>query len=121
MLRRGDPCLQAGGGRATAPFCWLAHLHATLSPVTRRQQRADRARCYPTPAQVSVLARTFGSARCGYTWVQVGTRGYNGARRLRTDASSQRQERRSSAALTDHNRAPETAGDRRDRRDRLAD
>jgi putative transposase len=58
------------------------------------QKRAYRYRCYPTPAQADVLARTFGCARFVYNW----------ALRLRTDAYSERQERLSyadlSAALT---------------------
>ncbi len=68
-----------------------------------RQKRAYRYRCYPTPEQASVLARTFGSARYVYNW----------ALRLRSDAYYQRQERVSyadtSAALTILTREPETA------------
>ncbi|HEX6799254.1 MAG TPA: transposase, partial [Ktedonobacterales bacterium] len=67
------------------------------------QQRAYRYRCYPTPAQAAVLARTFGCARFVYNW----------ALRLRTDAYYERQERVSyadtSAALTLLKREPETA------------
>src|SRR6478736_5373731 len=59
-----------------------------------RRKRAYRYRCYPTPEQAAVLARTFGCARFVYNW----------ALRLRTDAYYQRQERISyagtSAALT---------------------
>jgi putative transposase len=65
-----------------------------------RQKRAYRYRFYPTPDQVTVLARTFGSARFVYNW----------ALRLRTDAYYQRQERISyadtSAALTTLKREP---------------
>jgi putative transposase len=59
-----------------------------------RQKRAYRYRCYPTPTQAAVLARTFGCARFVYNW----------ALRLRTDAYYERQERigyhATSAALT---------------------
>lgn len=59
-----------------------------------KQQRAYRYRCYPTPTQAHVLARTFGCARFVYNW----------ALRVRTDAYYERQERLSyvdlSAALT---------------------
>ncbi len=68
-----------------------------------RQKRAYRYRCYPTPAQAAVLARTFGCARYVYNW----------ALRLRTDAYYERQERVSyadtSAALTTLKQQPETA------------
>jgi len=68
-----------------------------------RQRRAYRYRCYPTPEQAAVLARTFGSARFVYNW----------AVRLRTDAYYERQERVSyagtSAALTALKREPATA------------
>jgi putative transposase len=68
-----------------------------------RQKRAYRYRCYPTPEQASVLARTFGCARFVYNW----------ALRLRTDAYYERQERVSyavtSAALTLLKREPATA------------
>ncbi|HEY7093990.1 MAG TPA: RNA-guided endonuclease TnpB family protein [Ktedonobacterales bacterium] len=68
-----------------------------------RQKRAYKYRFYPTPEQVTVLARTFGSARFVYNW----------ALRMRTDAYYQRQERVSyadtSAALTLLKREPETA------------
>ncbi len=68
-----------------------------------RQKRAYRYRCYPTPEQASMLARTFGCARFVYNW----------ALRLRTDAYSARQERVSyadtSAALTRLKREPDTA------------
>ncbi len=67
------------------------------------QKRAYRYRFYPTPEQVAVLARTFGSARFVYNW----------ALRTRTDAYYQRQERVSyadtSAALTALKREPATA------------
>ena len=67
------------------------------------QKRAYRYRCYPTPAQAAVLARTFGCARFVYNW----------ALRLRTDASYDRQERmgnhETSAALTALKREPATA------------
>lgn len=67
-----------------------------------RQKRAYRYRCYPTPTQATVLARTFGCARFVYNW----------ALRLRTDAYFQRQERVSytatSAALTTLKQQPET-------------
>jgi putative transposase len=68
-----------------------------------RQKRAYRYRCYPTPVQASLLARTFGCARFGYNW----------ALRLRTDAYYERHERVSyadtSAALTVLKREPGTA------------
>jgi putative transposase len=68
-----------------------------------RQKRAYRYRCYPTPTQAAVLARTFGCARFVYNW----------ALRLRTDAYYDRQERLSyvdlSAALTTLKQQPETA------------
>jgi putative transposase len=68
-----------------------------------RQKRAYRYRCYPTPAQAAVLARTFGCARYVYNW----------ALRLRTDAYYERQERISyagtSAALTTLKQQPEAA------------
>ncbi len=67
------------------------------------QQRAYRYRCYPTPTQAAVLARTFGCARFVYNW----------ALRLRTDAYYERQERVSyvdlSAALTNLKQQGETA------------
>lgn len=68
-----------------------------------QQKRAYRYRCYPTPEQARVLARTFGSARFVYNW----------ALRLRTDAYYQRQARlgyhEASAALTTLKQQPETA------------
>jgi putative transposase len=68
-----------------------------------RQKRAYRYRCYPTPTQAAVLARTFGCARFVYNW----------ALRLRTDAYYDRQVRLSyvdlSAALTTLKQQPETA------------
>ncbi len=67
------------------------------------QKRAYRYRCYPTPDQAAILARTFGCARFVYNW----------ALRLRTDAYYQRRERLSyaetSAALTALKREPATA------------
>jgi putative transposase len=67
------------------------------------QKRAYKYRFYPTPEQLTVLARTFGSARFVYNW----------ALNLRTNAYFQRQERISyadtSAALTALKREPETA------------
>jgi putative transposase len=67
-----------------------------------RQNRAYRYRCYPTPEQASVLARTFGCARFVYNW----------ALRLRTDAYYERHQRISyadtSAALTMLKREPQT-------------
>ena len=67
------------------------------------QRRAYRYRFYPTPEQVAILARTYGSARFVYNW----------ALNLRTDAYYQRQERigyaDTSAALTALKREPETA------------
>src|SRR5690348_1929723 len=66
------------------------------------QKRAYRYRCYPTPTQAAVLARTFGCARFVYNW----------ALRLRTDAFYERQERLSyvdlSAALTTLKQQSET-------------
>src|SRR6185437_14796484 len=68
-----------------------------------RQKRVYRYRCYPTPTQAAVLARTFGCTRFVYNW----------ALRLRTDAYYDRQERLSyvdlSAALTTLKQQPETA------------
>jgi putative transposase len=70
--------------------------------MRQRQKRAYRYRCYPTPPQAAVLARTFGCARFVYNW----------ALRLRTDAYYERQERVSyadtSAALTTLKQQPET-------------
>src|SRR5215813_7112551 len=67
------------------------------------QKRAYRYRCYPTPTQAAVLARTFGCARLALKW----------GLRLRTDAYYDRQERLSyvdlSAALTTLKQQPETA------------
>jgi putative transposase len=48
-----------------------------------KHRRAYKYRCYPTPEQQQILARTFGCARFAYNW----------ALRLRTDAYYQRQER----------------------------
>lgn len=66
-------------------------------------KRAYRFRCYPTPAQQQLLARTFGCVR--YVW--------NWALRLRAEAWSQRQERlgynQTSAALTALKKQPELA------------
>src|SRR5258706_13282740 len=68
-----------------------------------QHKRAYRYRFYPTSEQAAVLARTFGCARFVYNW----------ARRLRTDASYERQERigyhEASAALTPLKQHPETA------------
>jgi len=68
-----------------------------------RQKRAYRYRCYPTPTQAAVLARTFVCARFVYNW----------ALRLRADTYYDRQERLSyvdlSAALTTLKQQPETA------------
>lgn len=84
----------------------FANLHATCYNVNMRHKRAYRYRCYPTPAQAAVLARTFGGVRYVYNW----------ALRLRTDAYYQRQERVGYAdtsaaltALTALKREPETA------------
>jgi putative transposase len=67
-----------------------------------RQKRAYRYRCYPTPPQAAVLARTFGCARFVYNW----------ALRLCTEAYYDRQERLSyvelSAAPTTLKQQPET-------------
>ena len=64
-------------------------------------KRAYRFRCYPTPEQEVILARTFGCARFAY----------NHMLRLRTDAWFQRQERigyhEASAALTALKKDPE--------------
>src|SRR5215467_3572267 len=48
-----------------------------------RHQRAYKYRCYPTPEQARILARTFGCVRYVYNW----------ALRQRTDAYYQRKER----------------------------
>ena len=68
-----------------------------------KQPRAYRYRCYPTPAQAAVLARTFGCARFVFNW----------ALQLRSDAYQERQEHLSyqdtSAALTTLKQQPETA------------
>ena len=64
-----------------------------------KQKRAYRYRCYPTPSQRQMLARTFGCARFVY----------NFGLRLRTEAYRQRGEhvfyRDTSAALTRAQRA----------------
>jgi putative transposase len=66
------------------------------------QARAYRYRCYPTPTQVAVLARTFGCARFVYNW----------ALHMRTEAYRERQEhlsyRNTSAALTTLKQQPDT-------------
>lgn len=66
------------------------------------QKRAYQYRCYPTPAQKNILARTFGCVRYVYNW----------GLRLRTDAYYQRQERvyyaDTSAAFTQLRQQPET-------------
>jgi putative transposase len=81
----------------------LDRLHRLRDDVRMKQKRAYQYRFYPTPEQVTVLARTFGSARYVYNW----------ALSRRTDASYQRQERISyadtSAALTALKREPATA------------
>jgi putative transposase len=68
-----------------------------------RQKRAYQYRCYPTPDQKRILARTFGCVRYTYNW----------ALRLRTDAYYQRQERVSyadtSAAFTQFRQQPATS------------
>jgi putative transposase len=77
-----------------------------------KQKRAYRYRFYPTPEQATVLAQTFGCARCVYNW----------ALRLRTDAYYERHERlgyyerherlgyyEASAALTALKQQPEMA------------
>ncbi|HEU4784091.1 MAG TPA: RNA-guided endonuclease TnpB family protein [Ktedonobacterales bacterium] len=70
--------------------------------MAQLQKRAYRYRCYPTPTQAAVLARTFGCTRFVYNW----------ALRLRTDAYYERQERVSyadtSAALTTLKQQAET-------------
>ncbi len=67
-----------------------------------KQKRAYKYRCYPTPDQQRILARTFGCVRYVYNW----------ALRYRTDAYYQRQERvyysDTSAAFTELRRQPET-------------
>lgn len=67
------------------------------------QQRAYRYRCYPTSAQATLLARTFGCVRYVYNW----------AFKLRTDAYQERETSLSyqdtSAALTTLKQQPETA------------
>ncbi|HEU4783475.1 MAG TPA: transposase, partial [Ktedonobacterales bacterium] len=67
-----------------------------------KQPRAYRYRCYPTSAQVIMLARTFGCARYVYNW----------ALQLRSDAYQDRQEhldyQDTSAALTTLKHQPET-------------
>src|SRR5262249_43833684 len=71
--------------------------------VSMKRKRAYRYRCYPTPAQAAILARTFGCARYVYNW----------ALRLRTDAYYKRQVRvayhEASAALSALKQQPETA------------
>ena len=68
-----------------------------------KQKHAYLFRCYPTPDQAKILARTFGCVRYTYNW----------ALRLRTDAYYQRQERvyyaDTSAALTELKRQPDYA------------
>jgi putative transposase len=67
-----------------------------------RQKRAYHYRCYPTPSQRHMLARTFGCARFVYNW----------GLHLRTDAYRQRGEhlfyQDTSAALTTLKQQPET-------------
>jgi len=71
--------------------------------MSMKQRRAYRYRCYPTPEQRHMLARTFGCARFAYNW----------ALWLRTDAYYQRQERvyyrDTSAAMTTLKQQPEYA------------
>ena len=85
-----------------SPAILLADGHLVCYRTAMKQPRAYRYRCYPTPTQAAVLARTFGCARYVYNW----------ALRLRTDAYHERQERLSyqdaSAALTQLKQQPET-------------
>ena len=66
-----------------------------------KQKRAYQYRCYPTPCQRQMLARTFGCARFVYNW----------GLRLRTDAYRQRGEHLfysdTSASLTTLKQHPE--------------
>jgi putative transposase len=68
----------------------------------QKQPRADRYRCYPTPAQAATLARTFGCARYVYNW----------ALQIRTAAYHERKEhlgyQETSGALTTLKQQPET-------------
>ena len=68
-----------------------------------KQPHAYRFRCYPTPTQAAVLARTFGCARYVYNW----------ALHLRREAYQERQEQLSyqdtSAALTTLKQQSETS------------
>ncbi len=68
-----------------------------------KHKRAYRYRCYPTPSQRHILARTFGCARFVYNW----------ALRLRSDAYRERGEHvfyaDTSAALTSLKQQPATA------------
>jgi len=71
--------------------------------VSMQYKRAYQYRCYPTPDQAAILARTFGSARFVYNW----------GLSLRTDAWYEQHKRvgyhETSAALTELKRQPETA------------
>ena len=68
-----------------------------------KHRRAYKYRCYPTPEQQQILARTFGCTRYVYNW----------GLRLRTDAYYQRHERvyysDTSAAMTQLRKQPETS------------
>ena len=104
MCGAGTPAVRQGEEAPLPLSCAaLDRLHLLRYDVRMKQKRAYQYRFYPTPAQVTVLARTFGSARFVYNW----------ALRLRTDAYYQRQERISyantSAALTALKREPATA------------
>src|SRR5262249_21333192 len=106
-LRRGDPGVYAWGGRAAR----LSFRRAACSPamcyhvnlVSMQHYRASGYRCSPTREHAAIVARTCGCAR------EVET----GARPLRTEAGSERQERVSAAApaaaLTGRQPQPETA------------
>jgi putative transposase len=90
-----------GGSRTLLPIVDFSH--HTYYIVSMQQKRAYLYRCYPTPEQARILARTFGCTRFVYNW----------ALRLRTDAYYQRQERvyyaDTSAALTALKRQPDYA------------
>src|SRR6185312_572795 len=94
-MRRNGRLLPSKGYQYNL-VAWLPVSHGIYYTVNmaQLQKRAYRYRCYPTPPQAAVLARTFGCARFVYDW----------ALRLRTDAYYERQERLNyvdlSAALT---------------------
>ena len=88
------------GSGGAAPSFRLPVSLGEKEQMGMRQKRAYQYRCYPTPSQRQMLARTFGCARFVYNW----------GLRLRTDAYRQRGEhlfyRDTSAALTQLKQQP---------------